>query len=317
MKNNDKMKGGITLLLLIITTFAFTQNDLRNVKIFFKNGGQIEGQIKANFQKKEKLEVSKNGKSIKFKPKTIDSLILDDTAFYRVITSGLSSYYHLRLIKGPIKIYQLGRDLIVETNGIPSINILKNYRLANMYFCTDDRANAKDTIDKITFLNHVNTFNDKGQMPSLKLYDSARSHINIANIKISFLKPEIGLELKLLKNFSFYNALGLNFYGDAFRDARTFINQDGISQLRFYINQKKRIRKGKNIHNFSGVYIAPTYRYLFENAVPDKQYVGLELGIQESSLLFKTYSNVSIGLGYELTKKEAMFSFIYHFGFNL
>jgi hypothetical protein len=177
----------------------------------------------------------------------------------------------LRLAKGPLNVYQSGKTLMLDIKGRPSIDIIKNYRLAHMYFCTDNRASEKDTIDKITFIKHVNAFNDKGQMPGLKLYDSARSHINIANFKISFLKPEIGLELKLLKNLSFYNAIGLNFYGAALRDARTFINEDGISQLRIYINQQKRIRKGKSIYNFSGVYIAPTFRYLFENAVPDKQ----------------------------------------------
>jgi hypothetical protein len=307
----------LTFLLILIVSFVVAQNKTLNAKIFFKNGVKIEGQIKSNFQSKDKLKVTKNGKVERFKLKTIDSLIVNDTLFFQIIKDGFFRYYYLRLTNGPIKVYEFSRNLILEMNDRPSVNIGRKYRLANMYFCTDDKASLKDTINKIVFINRVKTFNAKGQAPSFRMYDSARNQINITNIKISFLKPEIGLELKLMKNIGFYNGLGLNFYGSAFREARTFINQDGISQLRFYITQKKRIRKGNSIRNFTGVYIAPTYRYLFENAVPDKQYVGLEFGFQEQPILFKTYSNMSIGLGYELTKKVAMFSFIYNFGFNL
>jgi hypothetical protein len=62
MKFKRLIKSTITYSLLLIATIAFTQNNLLNAKIFFKNGGQIEGQIKPNFQNKEKLEVNKNGK---------------------------------------------------------------------------------------------------------------------------------------------------------------------------------------------------------------------------------------------------------------
>jgi hypothetical protein len=307
----------LTFLLILIVSFVVAQNKTLNAKIFFKNGVKIEGQIKSNFQSKDKLKVTKNGKVERFKLKTIDSLIVNDTLFFQIVKDGFFRYYYLRLTNGPIKVYEFSRNLILEMNGRPSLNIGGKYSLANMYFCTDDKASLKDTINKIAFINCVKTFNAKGQAPSFRMYDSAISQINFANIKISFLKPEIGLELKLMKNIGFYNGLGLNFYGSAFREARTFINQDGISQLRFYFTQKKRVKKGKSIHNFSGMYLAPTYRYFFENTLPDKQYTGIDFGFQEQRLMFKTYSNVSFGIGYEHTKKEAMLSFIYNIGFNL
>ena len=128
------------------------------------------------------------------------------------------------------------------------------------------------------------------------LIDSVITTSQIISTRLSFLRPELGFELKLSKGISFYNSIGINFYGNILRDAQTFLNYDYSSELRFYYNRENRLRKGKSVYNYSGPYIAPTFKYLIDINRKNTSNLGVVHGWQET-VIYNLFSGYKLGIG--------------------
>lgn len=285
------------------------------ISIFLSNGDSISGELKGDLFTRPDLKIVTTDKTSRIQKNKVDSLILNDRKYY-TDKSFLTSNLITNIEKGTIPIYEVNNNLIgiSRNDNLYSIST-KNYSKA-LYLFTVNNNEIDRKIEKEEFISRIKAANREMDNDQAVPFDSIVNSSKLFLTRLSFLRPEIGVEVKIMRPLSLYNSFGINFYGNTFRDAQTFINYDYTSEIRYYYMQKKRRSKGKSNYNFSGPFFAGTYNYLIDINKENKNIVGLLHGWQDSNLFNNTYGGYRIGVGYDLANENIMLISVFNIGWT-
>lgn len=262
------------LLLSFLNTTA--QTKLKPVVIYLSDGEKIKGKIDEVISIGPELEVYHENKKENIAKSKIDSVLVNGIKY--ISEHRILSHHFIRYIeKGLIDIYEIdNRILAISREGSQRYRIPKrHYGKAYNYFCRNSWNDLFIGMNKEEFIDKVEEYNSMDSPSDPVLYDSISKTSKTFLLRLSFYRPEAGLELKISDKLSFFNSMGINISGNFLRGAETFINYDYSGELRVYYNRLNRLNKGYDIYNFSGPFIAATYKYFIENNIENRHAVGL------------------------------------------
>lgn len=305
-------------LLLTVNYYSLSQKDSLKATLYLSNGKVKTGIINKKFYKGDRIRLLINSKKYSYRKTKIDSIIVDSTK-YIFVGSPLSIYTLKVISSGKLQLFsdRTGTRLYLKRDSCQTYIIPSNkYHVVYNIFSGDTNNIQSIPIDQQKFISLVQNYNSSllksTDMPVP--YDSINRYKKPLITRISLLRPEIGFELKLMDNISLYNSFGINFWGNYFRNAKTFVNYDYSGELRMFYNQKRRLIKGKSNYNFSGPFVAFTYKYMIETNSNNFNMIGVLMGRQDSNLFTKGYG--SLRLGACIDTKNNFFYFIYMFSFG-
>lgn len=280
-------------LIIISSINIYGQKDLIDAKIYLKNEKEIDGKVKADFASKTDVKVYIKDKKKTYSKRKIDSILIGKAKYYT--NREFLNTEFLRIIeKGTISLFEIdGKSIGIKRNESEIFTIPKSkYNNAYNIFCNYTYDKGLKKINKEKFIKKVRAYNNTNIVSPEKnvLFDSIRNSSEMFLTRLSFLRPEIGFELKVINGVSIYNSLGINIYGDWFRDAQTFVNYDYSGEIRFYYNKEKRLKEGKSNYNFSGPFVASAYKYMIDINRENKSIIGLLHGWQDNNIFKSVYS---------------------------
>jgi hypothetical protein len=291
-------------LMLFFASNVLGQTE-QPISVFLSNGDSISGELKGDLFTRPDLKIVTSDKTSRIQKNKVDSLILNNRKYY-THKSFLTTNLITNIEKGTIPIFEVNNNLIgVSRNDNLHIISTKNYSKA-LYLFSVNHNEIHRKVEKEEFISKITAANREMDKDQAIPFDSIINVSKLFLTRLSFLRPEIGIEIKIMKPISLYNSFGINFYGNIVRDAQTFINYDYTSEIRYYYLQRKRSNKGKSNYNFSGPFFAGTYKYLIDTNTKNKNIVGLLHGWQETNLFNNTYGGFRIGAGYDLTSENIM-----------
>jgi hypothetical protein len=296
------------------------QNDLSHMTVFRSNGKVVEGLLLTKIFGKPEFRLEIDGKSKRIQTRKVDSLYIDDTKY--LVEKDFGSPALLEVLDtGMINLYEVNdKSLAIRRGEKDLIHIRpKKYHEAPYYlgYKGGESSEKLSKEELISIIKEINDFADSSTVKLVPPIDSVSVSVRNVSGRFSFLRPELGVEVKLSNSFSIFNSFGLNFGGDSFRDAQTFVNYDYSSELRWFYSRKRRLRKDKNVYNFSGPFIAATYKYLIDVNRDNQGIIGLLHGWQTNVILFSnSYFGYRLGLGYSPINEEVYFLGMLNTGFH-
>ena len=236
-----------------------------------------------------------------YSKRKIDSILIGEDKYFTE-RDFLTTNFLREVEKGTISLYEVNNNLLgIKRKGYDLYPIPESkYRYAYNLFCKNTFGKDSSEMNKDEFIEKVEAYNSSTSISSEKpvLFDSIRKSSEAFLTRLSFLRPEVGFEAKITNGISIYNSFGMNFFGDMFRDAQTIINYDYSGAIRFYYNQRKRLKQGKSNYNFSGPYYAVTYKHIIDVNQKNKHVIRLIHGWQFNNLFKSLYSGFRFGLGF-------------------
>lgn len=297
---------------LFISTLAFSQTDLKIGYIITNNNDTIRGYLQNHdYFKTKRIKISSNNLTNTYSKRSIKEIQIGDICYVKSDISewgkaffrkGISGYLNLYLYKKRKYLGKYDSDLNLG-NLRPSINL----------FCDDypELTNKINEINKKNIEPFVKEYNNwKSNNPDSKsYYDKFIHNKNLIALKMSFLLPGAGIELKINNNFSIQSMLKFEFGVIA---NEWFLNPMLDSQLRYYYDYEDRLKNKKRTYKYSGNYVC-----LVNGFYPKQNFnfIGFEHGWQRTFGKFY-YSNFGIGGAKNLLGKEFSILCDIDFGFN-
>lgn len=303
------MKNCLLILSLFSFGFLFSQSN----DAVYINRSKIEGNFKGKVFISPTLKLKVNGKTKRFNKNKVDSIRYNNLV-YRIERNFLAPRLLRQLSVKDLNIYELnGKKTVLKRQSSTLFPIPKRNYHKPLSILSNKAVPRR--IGKEEFIHELNTLVITDQQLKSRL-DSAISQKKQLITRLSILKPELGLEIKVTPSISFYTAFGLNSITGVYfeRKLTTFIDFDQINELRFFYNQKKRVEKGKNSYNYSGFYTAPTYMQLFKFRSSPQRLLGVVQGWQDNLLFNKLFGGVKMGLLYNTQSSDLIFMGTYSFG---
>lgn len=298
-----------TLLVSLFAINIFGQEDYVYAKIYLSKGEVIKDQINPNFASSTDVKVYLNNKKRTYQKRKIDSILMGQEKYFTK-KSFLITDFLKKIDDGIIEIFEVnGRLLGIKRKNSELFIIPKlKYDYAYNIFCSDSVDKEIQGINKENFITKIEKYNSSTAINSeiYVLFDSIRESSRTFLTRLSFFRPEVGFEIKLSKEFTLYNSIGLNFFGDIYRGVQTIVNYDYSGEIRLYYNNKKRLEQGRSNYNFSGPFIAATYKYMIENNEKNKNIIGIIHGWQDNNIFKSLYSGYRIGIGFNPIDNEIM-----------
>lgn len=289
----------ITVILFSVIAFSsVAQNEIREATLYLKDGAEVTGTIKGSIFNKQKIRVYDDNGSATISVSKMDSLITDSIR-YVVKPRGMNKYLSAERVTGGLEIVQSNKNLLtIKRFDTPYFNFTRTqYRRVYSMFCLNYIDTSKVKISTDEFFRLIEECNTRGYYKKKVVYDSLKLGLERFIVRLSVYRPHVGFELRLLKNVTLFNSIGVNFFGDYFREATTVVNYDYIGQLRWFYLYNHRLKKGKSNYKHSGQYIAASYHYFIDVNTYNPNVFSLQHGWQDNNLFNKTSSSIAIGLG--------------------
>jgi len=294
--------------LLLLFSFSFYclqgQTENQNITIYSSKGAVIQGTLKGNLFSRVRFKVITEKKTQSISIEKVDSLIFCNES-YLVHDFPLKTTLIRIIDSGNVNLFEInGSGLGFSRNSTYIVEVPPKGFNNAIDLLETDQENRKESIKYNDFVSRIIKNNDSIKEPLSLPYDSVINSSNSIIFRISTLRPELGFEIKLTKPISFYNSLGMNFFGNQQRNASSFINYDYSSELRFFYRQRKRSEKGKSNYNFSGPFLAGTFKYFIERNDENRKLIGIILGWQDNSIFKNTYTAYKVGVAYDWNNEE-------------
>jgi hypothetical protein len=285
----------------IISLFSlnvYAQSNFKEAKIYLRNGKVIEGQLKYDFATKKEIKVYlENKKSKTYLIRKIDSIQVGEDKYFAK-KEKMDRNFYKEIETGVVSLYEVNGKFMGIKRNESMIFIVPKSRYSDAYkiFCKEDDNYVSEKLIRDSFIYKVNTYNlsNTFNTDDKVLFDSIVRSTKLLTAKLSVLRPELGLEFKIANRVSLYNSIGMNFYANMTRNASYFVNFDYSGEVRMYYNGNKRLRKGDSNYNFSGPFIAATYKYFIDIDNDNSSIVGFVHGWQENTILGPFYTGYSI-----------------------
>jgi hypothetical protein len=301
-------------IAVLLSSESFSQGKWVDAVVFAK-GKRIEGKVLKSFYRKPSIKIDDGHRTRWIRIKKIDSLYVNNEVYYvKHISSGYVPYKMLE--KGTVTVYGNEQSMAAQIDSAQLYFLPKrNYRKAYCIFCLDTLCSEKNKMSREEFLNLIHQSNSGGKRRRV-VYDSLIRSSKPVFLRASFLRPELGAELKVTNGITLGGSAGINTFGGSFRDAKTFINYDYTGQMRFYFNKERRLSKGRSLYNFSGPFFGLTYMYLIDVGRENQNLAMVTYGFQENSLFNSAFSCIRLSAGADVNTGEFYFSSILGLGWS-
>ncbi len=291
-----------------IWTCVSAQNDTPHITTYHSDGTVSQGNLKGKLFKRPEIKLETEGEVQRIQTRKLDSLILDGQT-YTVRKNFLDADLLLELDTGLVDLYEVNNSFLgIRWKGRKLMLVSpRDFDKVLPSFGYGEFEKGKD-ITREEFVSSIKKINRNTTRETILPIDSIAQNSDFFIPRISFLRPEVGFELNISRVVSLYNSIGLNFFGDASREAQTFVNYDYSGELRLFYNQERRLEKGKLNYNRTGPFIAGSYKYFIDINRENTDFVGILHGWQESNLFSNgTFVGFRLGAGYDMTNEGFMF----------
>jgi hypothetical protein len=298
---------------LFISTFAFSQTDLKIGYIITNNNDTIRGYLQnQDYFKTRRIRISSNKLTNTYPKSSIKEIQVGDISYVKSEISEWGKVFFRKEISGYLNLYLYKKRKYLGKYD-SDIN-LANLRPSITLYCDDfpDLTNKINEINKKNIETFVKEYNNwKSINPESKsYYDKFIHNKNLIALKMSFLLPGAGIELKINNYFSIQSMLKFEF-GYSSMESWIF-NPLLDSQLRYYYDFENRLNNNKRTYKYTGNYVC------LVNGLSPKQntnFIGFEHGWQRT-FGKHYYSNLGLGVAKNLSGKEFYILTDYDFGFN-
>jgi hypothetical protein len=185
------------------------------------------------------------------------------------------------------------------------LTFVKESKEAKAYnvFCLDTL--KKRRLDEGELESYIREYNKNPQ--TIAPYDMMINKVKPLLVDFSVFRPMVALDLNLSGNFSLAAFGGVNLGGNVVRNARSFVNYDFGSELRYHYDHQSRLKKGKSNFNNAGPFLGLSYGGWLD----DGKYLGtgvfLVHGWKETSLVSHQVWEYRFGIGYQVETAGLMF----------
>jgi hypothetical protein len=272
----------------------------------------VNGEFRGNIFSTSLVKIQANQKMLRFKKNKIDSLWYNNK-MYSIHKNWLAPGLLERIGSTNAGVYIMNdKVMILKRRDKSYFPISKtNY---NKVLSVLSGKKVEGKIDEEAFISALELLESDKESINARL-DSAMRIRKATTFRLSFLRPEVGLELSIEPSISLHSAFSVNGFGGVGEPTDAFFNFDQINELRFYFKQEKRIAEGKNSYNYSGFYVAPSFMQAFDAGYAPQYFSGATIGWQDNGLFTNNYSAVKMGGFY--SRRDDFYFLLVTYAFGL